>query len=363
MNDQAVKHILENTFPALPQAVDSRIRETLAGASPEAIPRLRRAFPRFALAALLVLLFGVTAVAALQNMGVLHFTQSYMNEAVYATLPEASGLVKKNLAEIDRPTVTVRVEEAAYDGRVLQIMYSITRKDATTPFDKQAAENGDYAYDTKANGSFGACDWLEINGQKVNLVMIATSAGEENGQLLYYVESSLEPFDSAAQLRPTGKMTVGLPIEWKETGAAVPEGLTFAMDIGDTAAYDVRLPEPIEARGCLVQFTDLHFSPIQVSIMYTVIFPKAMADGKTDEELDALIRGFAHGRLENEQGTRLGTGKEGTYHSGPNVLENGGLEVEVYDRYTPSAAYTPVVYLVTEGGDRLPIPMEPAGKP
>ena len=37
--------------------------------------------------------------------------------------------------------------------------------------------------------------------------------------------------------------------------------------------------------------------------------------------------------------------------------------LKVYQRYTPGKKYTPVVYLVTEGGDKIPIPMEPAVKP
>ena len=363
MNDQAVKRVLEKAFPPLPQAMDKRIRNTLVIATNAPARSVRRVFPHAVLAALLLLLIGASAVAALQITGVLHFTQSNMMEAIYETLPEAAGLVKKNLAKIDRPDVTVRVEEAVYDGRMLQIMYSVTRKNASSPIDEKSAEHGGDAYDLLANGGFGPCDWLEVEGQKVNLVMGATSAGDENGQLLYYVESNLDPMSSAAQLRPKGKITVGLPIEWLESGAVVPDGMTFTMNIGDTAAYDVNLPEPIMVRGCQVSFTDLHFSPIQVSILYTVTLPKALTEGKTDEDLDTLIRSFAHSRLENEQGVRLGTSKEGTYYAGPKVLSNGDLSVEVYQRYTPGKKYTPVVYLVTEGGDKIPIPMEPTVKP
>ena len=364
MKDQAMKHVLEKAFPPLPQAVDRRIRNTLENASPQAGPRLRRAFPRLALAALLVLLVGITAVAAMQKMGVLHFTQSYMSEVVYETLPEAASLVHKNLAEIDRPEVTVRVEEAAYDGRILKIMYSITRKNAAAPFDKQAAENGEYVFDAKANGGFAANDWLVVNGVKVELLSMSTSAGDENGQLLYYVESSLTPPGGAKPLRPTGKMTVGLPIEWGENGASVPEGLTFTMDVGDAVTrYSLKLPEPVTLRGCRLQFTDLHFTPMQVSITYTLTIPAEMAAGKSDEELDPLTSSFTYGRLENDRGEKLGGGKDGPISGPLTRLENGDVMLEFYGNPTPSDQCTKVIYLITEGGDRIAIPMEPANKP
>ena len=363
MNDQAVKHVLEKAYPPMPQLMEHRIRKTLETKNPKAAHAVGRVLPRFALAALLILMMGITAVAALNKMGVLHFTQSYMNEAVYNTQPEAASLVQRNLAQIDRPEVTVRVEEAAYDGRLLKIMYSITRKNADAPFDKEAAENGEYVYDTKANGGFGFCDWLVVDGVKVELLSMSSSAGDENGQLLYYIESGLVPPGDAKPVRPSGKMTVGLPIESGENGASVPDGLSFTMDVGDAATkYSLRLPEPVTVQGCLIQFTDLHFSPMQVSITYTITVPKALSDGKTNEELDSLISSLTLGRLEDDQGNRLGGGKDGPISGPVKKLENGDVTVEAYGNLTPSDQYTKVIYVVTEGGDRLPISMEPANK-
>jgi hypothetical protein len=364
MSDQDTKRILEKAFPELPPIVKSRIRETIAHTEPEKSIRHHGIFPRALLAALLLLAIGMAAVAAMQQMGVLHFTQSYMNEAVYDTLPEANELVHKDLAVVERPDVIVRVEEAAYDGRTLQIMYSITRRNATAPFDKQAVENGDYVYDIHDNGNMGGCDWLVVNGVNVELLLIETSAGEENGQLLFYLESNLEPPGGAKPLRPTGKMTVGLPIQpGGKEGPVVPDGLTFTMDVGDaTTRYSLKLPEPVEVRGCRIQFSDLHFSPIQVSMTYTITIPASMAAGKTAPELDTLIGSFANGILENDRGEQLGHGKYGPSGGPINRMENGDLVVEANERFTPSSQYTPVIYLVTRGGDRLPIPMEQAGK-
>jgi hypothetical protein len=364
MNDQNTKHILERAFPDLPPIVKSCIRETTAHANPNKGSYHLGLFLRVVLTVLLLLSIGIAAVAAMQQIGVLHFTQSYMNEAFYVTLPEANDLVQKDLAVIERPGVVVRVEEAAYDGRILQIMYSITRRNTTMPFDKQAVENGDYAYDIQANGNMGACDWLVVNGTNVELISCAATAGEENGQLLYYVESNLEPPGGANQLQPTGEMTIGLPIQsGGKEGPVVPDGLTFTMNVGDAAArYSLSLPKPMEVRGCRIQFTDLHFSPIQVSMKYNIIIPVETAAGKSESDLDPLIRSFSNSRLENDRGERLGSGKEGTYKSEPVVLGNGDLMVEVYDRYTPSDQYTKIIYLSTEGGDKIPIQMVPAGK-
>ncbi len=358
MNDQMLKNALEKAFPPLPPLVHLRARETLQKDGAAKGIKFRRSFLKAVLIGLVMLSLCAAAIAAMHQWGVLHFFQSYMREEYYFTLPQARTLVHKDLAFLSLKEVDVRVEEAAYDGRMLSIVYSITQRDAAAPFEARTVENGSFTFAAANRDHVGGCDWLTVNGVDVNLVSSATAAGPENGQVLYYVESELYPLPSETQLRPAGGMTVGLPILWGGQRPAVPEGLTFTMDVGDAATrYSCRLPEPISIAGCTVQFTDLHLSPMNVYIEYTVIIPGALAQGKSQGELESIVGRLSGDTLEDAQGNPLGIGKAG--HFGPiQTMKDGGWQAPVYARFAPGSGYTQTVRLVT-GTGIMEIPLIP----
>ena len=360
MNDKVLKHALEKAFPPLPPPVHLRVRETLQQDGAAKRVKFRRTFLKAVLIGLVMLGLCAAAIAAMNQLGVLQFSQSYMREEYYFTLPEAKTLVRKNLAFLSLNEVDVRVEEAAYDGRMLSIVYSITQRDAKAPFDRQAVENGDFSFDAARRDRVGGFDWLLVNGVKVNPVSAAEAAGPENGQILFYIDSELYPVNGEPQLRPTGEITVGLPILWDGKRPRVPEGFTFTMDVGDAATrYSYKLPEPMEIDGCTVRITDLHLSPMNVYIEYTVFIPASLAQGKSQEELEKIAARFAWvwDDPEDNNGLSLGIGKD--HHYGfLEAVGDGGWQVPVYARFAPGSGYGETIRLHTKAGV-IEIPLIP----
>ena len=352
MEEKNLQKTLEKAFPETPAVFHGRLRETADSLIREDKKMKSQKLLRMALACALILSLTGGALAAMNHYGVLNFNPGW-NEGHYFTLPGAEDMIQYDLAEAKTGDLIWRVKEAAYDGRVLRILYSVRDTNAQADFDGEDAM-GDYYGLLDEKGVFLQCDGtgeIFVDGQGVNLENIDMRYGQAPGELEGWMDCRMEG-DNDLKLRPEGEITVSMPFHFTDEAAKDKSGadaLTFTMNVGDTASrYALKLPDPYTLdTGAVVEITDLHFSPVTVFIDGVIHLsgegiPQKPEDPDKYWDWAASIPEYAalfDLRLENADGELLG---EST--GGFTGAQTDGSGVDILFRYegTPSGKYTDV---------------------
>ena len=374
MDDRQLKETLARAFPDTPAGFHHRLACTAERIRKENEKMKVKTALRLALICALAL--GITggALAAMNHYGVFNFN-SYRQGDYYFTLPGAEDMIQYDLCEARAGDLLWRVKEAAYDGRVLRILYSVRDPLAPAPLtgeDVYAA----YGELCAQGGAWLECDGtgeIFVNDVGVDLLNVDLRFGQENGEIEGWIDCRLTSFATGEALLPEGEITVSMPLRFpnEDIRAASDQGLSFSLTVGDAASrYAVPCPAPSNPqKGVTVRFTDLHFSPVTVSVDLEVdVSPEAMPflDGPLDDEkLDEIAAAyfpayyFFDFHLENSRGEALGPFREGMIRL--IAREGGGITFLIHQEFAPSDRYTDTVYLVRED-ERLAIPLNPVNR-
>ena len=371
MDDRRLKEILEKAFPDTPAAFHNRMLAVAADVKKEKKGMNGKLFLRAALVCLLALSLTGGALAAANHYGVLNFRSNW--ESHYFTLPGAEDMIHYDLAEVRTGKLTWKVKEAAYDGRVLRVLYSVRDTEADAPLTGSDPFTDYYENMYQNHGvalEADGCGELFVNGQPVNMESLDARYSEENGEIEFWFDCRLEGYHGI-KLLPEGEITVSLPFHFKNEEAragAEADALTFSMDVGDAASrYALSLPASYDlGTGAVLSFTDLHFSPVTVFIDAEIVFSPERGIQPPEDEWDAErwnaffesipeYMALFDMHLENADGEILGEQTDGSV--GHNVDDAGVFSIIFRYENTPSEKYTDVNYLC-RGDWKVPIPMK-----
>ena len=373
MNDKELEKTLERAFPDTPKVFHDRMLEAARPMKREGKAMKKRVLLKTALVCAVILSMTGVAVAAANHYGVFNFNPNE-EEAHYFTLPGAEDMIRYDLAEAKTGDLVWKVKEAAYDGRVLRILYSVRYTGASIPWQGEDAMDAYYSLAMSAGVGLQADGNGEIlvNGWGVNLQNVSARYGEEPGEILCWMDCRMEGSDGE-RLKPEGSIAVSMPFSFhseESKAAADRDALAFTLEVGDAASrYALRLPEPCTLdNGTRVTFTDLHFSPVTVFIDAEITVPVERITAPDKEDPDAYwawidtVPEYAAAfdpHLENADGEKLGEWKDGAL--GDRINADGSLTIVLHCENTPSEKYTAVNYLCF-GEWKVPIPMEYAAR-
>lgn len=372
MSDQNLKQLLEDAFAQTPDIVRERMQAVAQKARTQRKARGKRMMTRVLLAALIVLSVTGLAAGVMNHYGVFNFRQ--LGEGYNFTLPEAQEMVYSDLCDVTTGNIAWQVREAAYDGRVLRIVYSMRDLTATEPFDvKQYAQHDQFGFASQGYYELGAregvslrCDGngaINVNGQDVNLMTVEYRLGELPGEYLVWIDCRMEYYDQELRryqaIYPEGTVTVEMPFLFQgDSTEGMAKGLRFEMDVSDYASrFAVTLPSPYTLKdGAVITFSDIHFSPATVVFDYEIALSKDMVSAWDEDTLWDYNSKYwtLRGDLVNEKGETLGV--SGEEWAGLRVDEQGNLRLFYHAERTPSTQYTKVNYLLF-GEERVPIPL------
>ena len=369
MDEKRLKETLEKAFPDTPAVFHNRLAAVAEGQRQEEKMPMKKMIFRVALVGLLVLSMTGGALAAMNHYGVLNFNAGWQ-ESHYFTLPGAENMIHYDLAEAQTGGLLWKVKEAAYDGRVLRVIYSVQDTAAAARLTGDAIIEAYQALCEK-NGVCLKADGngeIFVNDQPVNLESLDARYGEGNGEIEYWFDCRLEGYHGL-KLLPEGTITVSMPFAFKNDAAresAQADALSFTMDVGDAASrYSLSLPAPYDlGNGAVLALTDAHFSPVNVFIDGSISFKESrelqVPDEKDFEAMEAFLEGlpeyaaYFDAHLENADGETLGESRDGFI--GHNISDDGAFTLIFRYENTPSDKYTDVNYLCL-GDWRVPIPM------
>ena len=373
-NDEKLKSTLEKAFPDTPEIFHRALQSALQGEpAPKRGPR-RRGMLRLALCCALLLAVCTVSLAVANHYGVLNFDAGW-DERYYFTLPEAQGMIRYDLCQVQVGDTLWRVKESVYDGRVLRVLYSVRDLNADAPYAADQDPWAAYSALTSREGVALACDGngeIFVNGHGVNLEAVNMRLGAENGEIEGWLDCRMSYYDPATgtwpSIQATGDMLVEMPFVFsRERGAQEADRLAFTLQAGDAAtAYALALPESTTLQtGAVFTFTDLHFSPANVFVTYQVYVPARNLpavmpkDHESAEYWDMLLqlpemRMLMSDRLVNEKGEQLGVSRDGWVR--PILQPDGSLKIARHFESAPSTLYTPTIYLML-GDEKIAIPM------
>ena len=363
MNDENVKKMLEKAFPDTPSLFHDRMADVKEGKTGH-----QRRLGKIALVCALALMVCGGAVAAMTHYGVFNFNPGFSDD-YYFTLPGAEKMIHYNLAEEKTGGLTWKVKEAAYDGRVLRVLYSVTAPGMEITED---GIDGALADMHRKYGVSLECEGtgeIFVNGQGVNLSTTDYKPGQNPGEIEGWFDCKMEGYETDGYVKPQGEITVSMPFRYDndDLKAQNPAGLEFTMDAGDAAdSYVLALPEPCTLdTGAVAVFTDLHFSPVTVFMDVEITLPKGREESLPRDQqslafLDALeaipeYQVFWEARMENEKGEALGAVRDG--EAAHRFDGQGRLVLVNHYEFAPSDQYTAVNYLCLGDTWKLPIPM------
>lgn len=358
---------MQKAYSPIPQECHDALWMAVSSVQEKSGGRRRLSFALVVILCLLLVLAG--AALALTQFGILNFGRLKAASNNYSQT-DVESLVSVNLAEKTLGGVTVKVKEAYFDGRVLEILYSVSSS-------QQGAGSGMYQEMEEGAGdallSSAGIDlqtthgYININGQQVSLRSMDFQPGDTPGEYQYLVDSDLE-----YEIGTTGEMKILKPKDTMEisidiVGYPKEDAITFTLPVPEEGKWSLPLPPPTQINGCTLTFADLHFSPINTYIEYKVQIPAAMTPkGSLDDTGDAglalfdLQDRFCSMGLMDGQGNRLGMGKDGGIRD-CRRLDNGDLWIVYYDEYTARSKYPDTIYLFVDGM-MVPIPMETPSK-
>ena len=354
---------LKNAYPSIPQECHDALTAATGSISETSGGRRSWSFVLAVILCLLLLLAG--AAIALEQFGILNFGRLKAVSGNYS-MPEVASLVSVNPAERTHKGVKIKIKEAYFDGRVLEVLLSLcTVKQSTNNGTyQQAYEGSNWSLDSAWSSLEVSHGYIHINGQRVNIRSSAFQPGDTSGEYQYMVDSDLEYevgiTGEKKMLRPKGTVEVAIEI----MGYPIEDAISFTLPVPDTGKWSLPLPPPAQVNGCTVTFTDLHFSPINAYIEYSVQVPATMVPNEKSDDsglaLFDLQDRFCPMGLTDDKGESLGMGKAGGIRE-CRKLTNGDLWIVYYNEYTASATYPGSIYL-SIGGISVPIPMNSAAK-
>ncbi|MBQ9263721.1 MAG: hypothetical protein IJ189_05860 [Clostridia bacterium] len=372
MKDENMKRMLEGAFPETPKLFKERMAQVQADQT--ANRKTGRRLTRVGLIAMLAVMMCGGALAAMNHYGVLNFRAGWGDD-FYFTLPGAEDMIHYDVARAQTGGLSWQVKEAAYDGRVLRILYSVT-----DPAMEITEENIDAAQAAmhKKHGVYLECEGngeIYVNGQGVNLSTMDFRPGETKGEIEGWFDCKMEGYETNGYIKPEGEITVSLPFHYSDEAmkASNPAGMTFTMNVGDVASrYAVQLPAPYTLdSGSVVSFTDLHFSPVTVFMDVEITLPKERTaslpeDRESIEYFYALQefpedQVFWNTHMENEKGETLGASRDGS--ASTDVDDEGRLVLKYHFEFAPRDKYTAINYLCLGDQWKAPIPLQYQEKP
>jgi len=185
------------------------------------------------LLAALLLALSIGSVAYTYHRGVLNFTEDFGFAPMVAQDGAEEFVQSGSLAHAEFEHVIVDVLEAVYDGADLRVVYSLIDKSGELTL-AEHTENG-YEMPGAKEGEVHMCDAILVNGQDAYFYDTWEMPGDEPGQMLYYLQTSLPAW--GVDVSGAETLTIGLPMLPRVEGvpgpgvieftipAAVPEGL------------------------------------------------------------------------------------------------------------------------------------------
>lgn len=327
MTDKELKNLLEQDMPEVPDVFHRAMLDTLAQITaeegqqtPEIQPEVmveaeqtkeissdipdniipmpkkeRHIGKRRMAAAILIaaLLLASVAVAAVINPDVFSVLLG-----VYGRVPEeAHSLIQHNLAERTVDGFRLRVDEAAYDGSSLYILYSIRDMNSTTIMGEEHPDGKSLwltqeAMEEAAQWPVGWwCDHLWINGQDVDMTQGSGGEyrpGSEPGELLYYelfrIDNAEVILDGTARITlPIGRRDSYTNLIRLEDGTyAEPteEILTFELNTDDLTGVSRTAPNEKTTfnDGTVAWVSRADFTPLRLYLTLNYDVPEAVLD-------------------------------------------------------------------------------------
>ena len=287
---------LERAFPPMDAAFDHAVRSTLENIVQEDTMQVKRPLRVLAITLALVICLAGTALAVGSGLNLLNFFEDIGSPSP-TVQPEAYTLTAHDVASHSFEHTDVAVREAAWDGRVLRILYSVRDRTVDRVFTDDDIWTGNYDLPGARQDGITAdwgCDYLYVNGVSLCLTgWMASRAGSEPGEVLVALESDLVEriASEKADITLGDTFEVWLPIIGMGGKDETPEDLHFTVQNTDLVGVrHIALPEKtVLADGTEIAITNFMITPIRIYIQATVTLPA----GLTDEEIDSYVWGIS----------------------------------------------------------------------
>lgn len=287
---------LERAFPPMDAAFDHAVRSTLENIVQEDTMQVKRPLRVLAITLALVICLAGTALAVGSGLNLFNFFEDIGSPSPIVQ-PEAYTLTAHDVASHSFEHTDVAVREAAWDGRVLRILYSVRDRTVDRVFTDDDIWTGNYDLPGARQDGITAdwgCDYLYVNGVSLCLTgWMASRAGSEPGEVLVALESDLVEriASEKADITLGDTFEVWLPIIGMGGKDETPEDLHFTVQNTDLVGVrHIALPEKtVLADGTEIAITNFMITPIRIYIQATVTLPA----GLTDEEIDSYVWGIS----------------------------------------------------------------------
>lgn len=287
---------LERAFPPMDAAFDHAVRSTLENIVQEDTMQVKRPLRVLAITLALVICLAGTALAVGSGLNLFNFFED-IGSPNPTVQPEAYTLTAHDVASYSFEHTDVAVREAAWDDRVLRILYSVRDRTVDRVFTDDDIWTGNYDLPGARQDGITAdwgCDYLYVNGVSLCLTgWMASRAGSEPGEVLVALESDLVEriASEKADITLGDTFEVWLPIIGMGGKDETPADLHFTVKNTDLAGVrHIALPEKtVLADGTEIAITNFMITPIRIYIQATVTLPA----GLTDEEIDSYVWGIS----------------------------------------------------------------------
>lgn len=287
---------LERAFPPMDAAFDHAVRSTLENIVQEDTMQVKRPLRVLAITLALVICLAGTALAVGSGLNLFNFFEDIGSPSP-TVQPEAYTLTAHDVASHSFEHTDVAVREAAWDGRVLRILYSVRDRTVDRVFTDDDIWTGNYDLPGARQDGITAdwgCGYLYVNGVSLCLTgWMASRAGSEPGEVLVALESDLVEriASEKADITLGDTFEVWLPIIGMGGKDETPEDLHFTVQNTDLVGVrHIALPEKtVLADGTEIAITNFMITPIRIYIQATVTLPA----GLTDEEIDSYVWGIS----------------------------------------------------------------------
>ncbi len=296
MQNESNRQRLERAFPPMDAAFDHAVRSTLENIVQEDTMQVKRPLRVLAITLALVICLAGTALAVGSGLNLFNFFED-IGSPNPTVQPEAYTLTAHDVASYSFEHTDVAVREAAWDGRVLRILYSVRDRTVDRVFTDDDIWTGNYDLPGARQDGITAdwgCDYLYVNGVSLCLTgWMASRAGSEPGEVLVALESDLVEriASEKADITLGDTFEVWLPIIGMGGKDETPADLHFTVKNTDLAGVrHIALPEKtVLADGTEIAITNFMITPIRIYIQATVTLPA----GLTDEEIDSYVWGIS----------------------------------------------------------------------
>ena len=296
MQNESNRQRLERAFPPMNAAFDHAVRSTLENIVQEDTMQVKRPLRVLAITLALVICLAGTALAVGSGLNLFNFFE-VIGSPNPTVQPEAYTLTAHDVASHSFEHTDVAVREAAWDGRVLRILYSVRDRTVDRVFTDEDIWDGNYDLPGARQDGITAdwgCDYLYVNGVKLCLTgYMASRAGSEPGEVLVALESDLVEriASEKADITLGDTFEVWLPIIGMGGKDETPADLHFTVQNTDLVGVrHIALPEKtVLDDGTEIEVTNFMITPIRVYVQAIVTLPA----GLTDEEIDAHVWGIS----------------------------------------------------------------------